>query len=175
VKTLALSLSIALLLSACKDPTPYAAAADAAGDAAAPPPSASAPPAKGSAPIPVTSAAPEKAPLQLLRLTLTSGVKDKEPIDELKAAAPGQRVWAHLAVRNRTGDPQRISLVFRVDGEERSTVDLKVEPSWSFRTWGYNTLRASDKSGELVLEVRELGGALLSTARLPIKAAPAQN
>jgi len=166
VKTLTRSIPFALIvLSACEDPTPPAAAS--AGDAA-PPPSASAPQPRPSAASPASSAAPEKPALQLLRLTLTSAVKDKEPVDELTSTAAGQRVWAHLAIRNRTGEPQRISLIFRVDGEERSTVDLKVEPSWSFRTWGYNTLRSSDKKGELTVEVRVLGGALLTTTKLPI-------
>jgi hypothetical protein len=172
VNTLASLVALSLLLVACDDGAP------ASPDAAPPPPKASTPLASGSAPMapvsappPAPSAASDKAPLSLLRLTLTSAVKDKEPVDELKAAGPGQRVWAHLAIRNRTGEARRLTLIFRVDGDERSTVDLKVEPSWSFRTWGYNTLRASDKSGELTLEVREIGGPLLTTARLPIKAA----
>ena len=46
-------------------------------------------------------------------------------------------------------------------------VDLKVEPSWSYRTWGYSTLRAGDQTGELVVEVRDDAG-VISTARLPI-------
>jgi hypothetical protein len=175
VNTLARVLSFSLLVVAvaCDDGAP------ARPDAASPEPSANPPPAPVSAPpAPVSAlgsssaATPASAPLQLLRLTLTSAVKDKEPVDELKVASPGQRIWAHLAIRNRSSEARRITLLFRVDGEERSTVDLKVEPSWSYRTWGYNTLRASDKSGELTLEVREIGGPLLSTARLPIKAAP---
>lgn len=173
VNTLAWMGMVALvwLLVACDDPAP--ASLDAAPpppSSGAAPPNASAPKTPVNAPAPPSSAAPEKAPLSLLRLTLTSAVKDKEPVDELKAAGPGQRVWAHLALRNRSSEARRLTLIFRVDGEERSTVDLKVEPSWSFRTWGYNTLRASDKSGDLTLEVRELSGPILTTARLPIKA-----
>jgi hypothetical protein len=175
VNSLAFMVALSLLLVACDDPAPASPGAALTTPvattpvASAPPAGGSAPPGEGSASRPASSAAAEKAPLSLLRLTLTSAVKDKEPVDELKAG-PGQRVWAHLAIRNRSGEARRITLIFRVDGEERSTVDLKVEPSWSFRTWGYNTLRASDKSGELTLEVRELGGPPLASARLPIKA-----
>ena len=80
-------------------------------------------------------------------------------------------MWAHVAVRNRSGKPRRISLLFRVDGEERSSIDLKIEPSWSYRTWGYNTLRPRDTSGQLTVEVRDLDdGSLLADAKLPIKA-----
>jgi hypothetical protein len=174
VNTLAWMLSLPLLLVACDDPAPAnpgAALPPHSGPPFPAPVSASTPPVSTLGPS--SSVAPEKAPLQLLRLTLTSAVKDKEPVDELEAVGPAQRVWAHLAIRNRSSDARRITLIFRVNGEERSTVDLKVEPSWSYRTWGYNTLRASDKSGELTLEVREIGGPLLTTARLPVKASPA--
>jgi hypothetical protein len=107
--------------------------------------------------------------VELLRFTLTSEVKSKEPVDHLESAEAGQRVWAHLAVRNRTGGARRVTLRFIVNGEERSTVDLNVEPSWSYRTWGYNTLRGGDKSGELVVEARDEQGELLKKATLPIK------
>jgi hypothetical protein len=102
-------------------------------------------------------------------MSLTSEVKKREPADRLLAAEPGMRVWAHVRIRNRTGDARRVSLVFRVDGDERSTVDLKVEPSWSFRTWGYNTLRGGDKRGTLTVELRDEAGALLGEAQLPIE------
>lgn len=156
------SLAALALLVACEEQAPAPAtqtsSAQPAGSAAKSPAPASA------------SAAPVKLPLQLLRFTLTSEVKAKEPVDKLDSAEAGQRVWAHLAVRNRTGVEKRITLRFLVDGDERSSVDLHVEPSWSYRTWGYNTLRASDKAGELSVEVRDDEGGLLQRATLPIKA-----
>src|SRR5690348_8258918 len=48
--------------------------------------------------------------LELLKMTLTSGIKNKEPTDVLESARPGQRVWAHLSMRNRTGRPQEIEV-----------------------------------------------------------------
>ena len=145
-------------------------------DAASPPPT----PAPSAAPSvvkpvasasarPAASAAAPTPPLQVLKLTLTSAIKDKEPIDELKEAGPGQRVWAHVAIRNRAADARRVSLVFKVDGEERSTVDLQIASSWAYRTWAYSTLRAGDKSGELTVEVRDDGGNVLGQTKLPIK------
>jgi hypothetical protein len=169
VKRIYLSLPFAWFLSACDDramPTPTSDRAP--GPALSP--SASAPaPGPTAPPTPSTSAAPEKVALSILKLTFTSAVKDKAPANELNAAGPGQRVWVHLTVRNRTGGAKRVSLIFRVGGEERSTVDLTIEPSWSFRSWGYNTLRASDTSGELTVDVREAGGPALASARLPIR------
>ena len=150
----------ALLVLACDDPPSTSAAVPAS---AAPIVTASA-----RAVASASTAAPTP-PIQVLKLTLTSEVKQKEPVDELKEAGPGQRVWAHVTIRNRAGDARRVSVVFKVDGEERSTVDLQIASSWSYRTWAYNTLRASDKSGELTVEVRDDGGAVLSQAKLPIK------
>lgn len=153
----------ALLVLACDDPpSTSAASATSVAPVLAPIATATA--------RPTASAATPAPPLQVLKLTLTSEVKQKEPVDELKDAGPGQRVWAHLAIRNRASDARRVSVVFKVDGEERSTVDLQIASSWSYRTWAYNTLRAGDKSGELTVEVRDDGGTVISTAKLPIKA-----
>ena len=106
--------------------------------------------------------------IEILRLTLTSGVRDKEPVDALTAVAPGQRVWVHLAVRNRTPAKRGIALVFRVDGDVRSTVDLDVERSWSYRTWAYNTLKPDD-GGELEVDVVNEREQIIAEARLPIR------
>jgi hypothetical protein len=166
-KPTALFAFAALLVLACDDPpSTSAAVAPSAAPSAKPVVAASARPTASAAAAPTP-------PLQVLKLTLTSEVKDKEPVDELKEAGPGQRVWAHVAIRNRATDARRVSMVFKVDGEERSTVDLQIASSWSFRTWAYNTLRAGDKSGELTVEVRDDGGNLISQAKLPIKASAA--
>jgi hypothetical protein len=141
-------------------------------DAAAPTPPASSGRTAPPAPPSSGSAAPEKPQLQVLKLVFTSEVKNKEPVDKLERAQPGQRVYAHLTLRNRGAEARPITLAFKVNGEARSKVDLKVDPSWSFRTWGYNTLRASDLTGELSLEVRDDTGAVLTTARLPIRTDP---
>jgi hypothetical protein len=142
-------------------------------DAEAPPPSAPSvrPP---SPPAPPASSSPpaEKPPLQILKLVFTSEVKNKEAVDKLERAQPGQRVYVHLTARNRGSEARPITMAFKVNGDARSKVDLKVDPSWSYRTWGYNTLRASDQTGELTVEVRDDTGAVITTARLPIKADP---
>jgi hypothetical protein len=112
----------------------------------------------------------EKPTLQLLKLVFTSEVKSKEPVDKLERAEPGQRVWAHFTLRNR-GDARTITVVFRVNGDQRSKVDLKVDSSWSFRTWAYNTLRAGDASGEITVEARDEAGVVVASASLPLKGA----
>jgi hypothetical protein len=148
--------------------TPDAGAPDAgAGDAGLPPAaSASARPA-----TPVGSASAEKPSLQILKFVFTSDVKNREPVDKLERAQPGQRVYVHLTMRNRAPDTRPITVVFRVNNDQRSKVDLKVESSWSFRTWAYNTLRAGDLTGVLTAEIRDEGGFTIATRDLPIRSA----
>lgn len=179
-KTIALFASAALILAACDEPAPAATlpasttSAQATTAQATSAPATSATASSAGAARPGASAAAPTPSLQVLRLTLTSEVKQKEPVDELKEAGPGQRVWAHVTLRNRAPDARRVSVVFKVDGDERSTVDLQVASSWSFRTWAYNTLRPGDKSGELTVEVRDDAGAVIGQAKLPIKATAAK-
>ncbi|MEO5729899.1 MAG: DUF2914 domain-containing protein [Byssovorax sp.] len=181
-KPTALFASAALLLIACDDPAPTPAPAPSAtittiattATTATSVASSAAPTIAGAAAKPSATASATTPSLQMLRLTLTSEVKQKEPVDELKEAGPGQRVWVHLTVRNRAPEARRVSVIFKVDGDERSTIDLQIASSWSFRTWAYNTLRAGDKSGELTVEVRDDAGAVIGTAKLPIKATAAK-
>jgi len=114
------------------------------------------------------TAAPDADHVELLKFSLTSAVKDKDPADALDQTKPGQRVYGHLAVRNRTSGPKRISLSFRVNGDERSVVDLTVEKSWSWRTWAYVTLRKDDK-GELTVYAFDDHGAALGEKTIPIR------
>lgn len=120
---------------------------------------------------PSSSSKPAEAPadgVDLLKMVLTSAVKNKEPADVLDSAKPGQRVYGHITVRNRTAGPKRVSLSFRVNGDERSLVDLNVEKSWSWRTWAYVTLRKEDK-GELTVHAFDDRGAELGTGSIPIR------
>lgn len=119
------------------------------------------------APAVKASAAAEDI-LDVLKFDLASDVKNKEPVDVLDHAKPGQRVYGHLTVRNRTSGTQRISLSFRVNDDERTMVDLKVEKSWSWRTWGYVTLRKDDK-GELTVYAFDDHGAELAKQSIPIR------
>ena len=135
-----------------------------ASDAASASPAASSAPAS---PPPPTSG--ERASLELLQLTLTSDVQKKEPVDTLDVAPPGSRVYAHLKLRNRSQDKRKVHIDFLVNGKVRTPLDLTIEPSWSYRTWGYNTMQAGD-TGELEVRVFDDGGSTLATARLPIKA-----
>lgn len=161
-----LAAAATLLLVACGDPAKQGSSAG-----APPASSSSLPPPARSAAAPATTAKPAAPPadgVELQRLTLTSGVKSKDPVDKLDAAKPGQRVYGHLTVRNRTSGPQRVSVSFRVNDDERAMVDLTVEKSWSWRTWAYVTLRKDDK-GEVTVHVFDDHGAELATESIPIR------
>jgi hypothetical protein len=154
-------------LGASGSPAPVDAAAS---GSPVPPASPSALPSSTSPPLVNPSASgPSQSPgeLTVLKLVFASDVKDKEPVDRLNLAEPGQRVWAHLTMRNRGAVPRAITVVFRVNGEMRSKVDLQVDPSWSYRTWAYNTLRKED-SGVLVVEIVDGEGTVVHASRLPI-------
>jgi Protein of unknown function (DUF2914) len=110
-----------------------------------------------------------RIPIELLGLTITSAVEKKEPVDKLKAATPGTRVYAHLKLRNRSNEARTVRVDFLVNGKLRTPLKLEVEPSWSFRTWGYNTVQASD-TGELEVQVYDDAGAVLEKVKLPIQA-----
>ncbi|MBK9260876.1 MAG: DUF2914 domain-containing protein [Polyangiaceae bacterium] len=134
------------------------------------PADAAAPSGTGSSAQPAPPAPPPRTrvPIELLELTITSGVEKKEPVDKLKAAAPGTRVYAHLKMRNRSSETRAVHVDFLINGKLRTPLKLNIEPSWSFRTWGYNTLQASD-SGELEVQVYDDAGTTLERVKLPIR------
>jgi len=156
-------MALAFLAASCRDaapgPVPSATAAPLA-TLAAPPPR------------PVDTRAVEDElstrPMELLRFRFTSGIEQREPKDELKAARPGQKVFAFLAIRNRTGQKRTVTLAWTVGGEARTTLDLDIDESWQFRTWGYNTVSAKDR-GALRLEVTDDAGNVLVEEELPIR------
>jgi hypothetical protein len=115
---------------------------------------------------------PKLKPLQLLRFAFASAVERKLPVDKLQIVRPGQRVWAHLTMRNRSGEERCVHVVFRVQGQSRTEVDLDVGESWSWRTWAYATLRPTDTSGQLELEATDDQGKVLVHERLPIVPEP---
>lgn len=108
-------------------------------------------------------------PMELLRFRFTSGIEGREPKDELDHARPGQRVYAYLALRNRTGRARTVTLAWKVNGEARTTTELNVDESWQFRTWGYNTVLGKDTKGTVELEVTDDAGHVVVEKAIPIR------
>lgn len=108
-------------------------------------------------------------PVELLKSQFASGIKDREPLDEIKVARPGTRTYLHLVLRNRSQRERKVQVSFSVNGDKRSEVTLNVADAWSFRTWGYNTLRKADTKGKLTAVVEDDEGHLLGELQLPIE------
>lgn len=106
-------------------------------------------------------------PMQVLAITFTSGIEGKDPADKINIARPGQRVYAHLKMRNRSGRKRCLDVTFRVGGKKRTKVRLKIGESWSWRTWAYNTLRPDDRQ-PLELTIVDDQGALVFQKKLPV-------
>lgn len=153
--------ALSALLGCGRAPDPAATLPSAAATTSGPSPSASVFLAPSASATP-----PPRLPLQVQRFVLTSDVKGKEPVDELAVAGAGRRLYAHLQLRNR-GEVRPLRLEFRVDGAVRSAIDLEAAHSWSYRTWGYNTLRASDAGS--TAEARFLDGdEVVASAKIAI-------
>lgn len=151
------AVALALALAACSESAPGGATSSGA--------PAEAPPA-----LPPSAVESEIStrPVELLSWQFTSGVAAKNPVDTITSAKPGQRVYLHLTVRNRTGKKQSLSVTFHVNGHKRTEVDLSVDESWSWRTWAYNTILETDEPGKLDVEVVDEEGHPILDASLPV-------
>ena len=147
--------------------TPAAGSASAAALASAPAAPSSAP--SGEVAEDAAEEETSTRPVELLKLVFASDVKNKEPVGSLQVAKTGQRVYAHMTLRNQSGRPRKVHLAFAVDGEQRTNVDLFVGESWSWRTWAYNTILAKDAGKKLTLEVTDDAGHPLFEGALPIQ------
>jgi hypothetical protein len=110
---------------------------------------------------------PGLKPMQLLKFTFADGVDGRDPRRRLEVARAGQRVFAHLTLRNRSGRARCVHMVFRVGGKKRTEVTLKIGESWSWRTYAYNTLR-SDDNKPLELVVTDDQGATIVREQLAV-------
>ena len=105
--------------------------------------------------------------MQVLRFTWASGVEGRDPKDRLYIARPGQRVFAHMRIRNRSGRKRCLKATFRVGGKKRTEVTLNIGKSWNWRTWAYNTVRSDDK-GPLHLRIADDQGNVVLDKKLAV-------
>jgi hypothetical protein len=115
---------------------------------------------------------PKLKPMQVLRFVFADSVKGRKPGTKLFIARPGQRVYGHLTIRNRSGRDRCLRFVFRVNGKKRTELIHKIGKSWSWRTWAYNTVHRDDGQGQLQLEVIDDQGVTLLDKRLPVVPGP---
>ncbi|MEO7108874.1 MAG: hypothetical protein ABI183_00435 [Polyangiaceae bacterium] len=129
-------------------------------------------PIDGGAPssVPTTTYEDETStrPMEVLKFQFTSAIDQRKPTDKMVLATPGDRVYAYLTLRNRSGRKRSVHLEFSVNGDKRTEMDLDVAESWSYRTWGYNTILPKDKTGKLTLSVTDDAGNPILDESLPI-------
>lgn len=154
---------LGLTTAACSDPVYHAPSAKPE------------PRATGDGPAPTPNVIEEDAgatdpdrPLEVLKFQFASAVKNREPVDKMLRARPGERVYAYVTLRNRSGRERKVHVSFRVNGKSRTEVDLDIAESWSFRTWAYNTVLKTDKPGKLEVFITDEGQDVLVEESLPI-------
>ena len=106
-------------------------------------------------------------PMQLLDFRWTSGIDQRNPKDKLRVTKPGDRVYAYLRMRNRSGRERCLRVQFRISGKKRPPITLKVGKSWSWRTWAYSTSRSDDR-GFIELLVSDDQGYEIVRQKLPL-------
>lgn len=104
---------------------------------------------------------PKLGPMLLLKFKWTSGIEGRAPRDKLNIARPGQRVYAHMHIRNRSGRKRCLRLTFRVGGKVRTKITLEIGKSWNWRTWAYNTIKSDDKGPLHLIGVDDQGRKLI--------------
>lgn len=156
------------LVSGCSDPVYVAPTASATTASVATTAIADdAPPGPGPDDSGSASVDPNK-PMEVLKFQFTSRVKGREPVDKLSRGRPGERVYAYITLRNRTGRERSVHVSLRVNGKSQSEVDLDVAESWSYRTWSYATISKNEKPGKLEVVITDDAHAVLVEQSLPI-------
>lgn len=77
-----------------------------------------------------------EGPLKILDAKAASGgVADREPVDVGSSFSTGDKITIWMAVRN-SERKETLELVWKRAGVKVASVDLEVEKSWRWRTWG---------------------------------------
>lgn len=158
---------LAGVASACSDPVYVAPVASATAETATTALADDAPPGPGPDDVGSAPVDPGK-PMEVLKFQFTSRVKGREPVDKLWRGRPGERVYAYITLRNRTGRDRSVHCSIRVNGKSQSEVDLPVVESWSYRTWAYATIPKSETKGKVDVVITDDAGQVLVEQSIPI-------
>ncbi len=114
---------------------------------------------------PSKAEAPRKpAKLQVKRLVLAQGVKDREPVEPSTSfqASEAERIYAFVEVENLSDHEGEISVAFVPPGggSPVGNVTLEVGSSPRWRTWAFT--RGARKAGEWTAVVRSETGEVLA-------------
>jgi hypothetical protein len=112
------------------------------------------------------------APLRANGLIFSSGVSQRTPQDTLRSVSVGspEKLWIYAPIFAPKGLQDSIELVWSRNGEllSRTSVSLTGGRWDGFRTWSW-TRHATQKSGEIQVDVRTSSGQLLGRTRLRVE------
>ncbi|MBH25006.1 MAG: hypothetical protein CMH57_11230 [Myxococcales bacterium] len=114
--------------------------------------------------------APSHKPrLEVIEATLAANVEDRKPVGKgTRFTTDTDKVWAWIKVRNTGDGPSPVTMIWKHEGREIFSTDLKIGVSKGWRTWTRKTI--SDKqTGPWSVEVRDQEGKLLKTLKFRIE------
>ena len=109
-------------------------------------------------------------PLRIEHGVFASGVRDKRPLDTLRAVRSGAELWAFTPVFAPAGLDDRVFHVWSRDGREVARVSLPLHGGRKegFRTWS-SSRRATAEPGDVELEVATADGQLVGTMTISVR------
>ena len=109
------------------------------------------------------------ADLSIKRLTMSTGVNDREPVGTAATFTAGaqERIYAFIEVSNPAQVESEVFVVFQSEGgRERAGVRVRVGPASRWRTWA--TSRHATKPGKWQAVVRDTKGRELARASFTV-------
>lgn len=109
-------------------------------------------------------------PLRIERGVLTSGVRDRRPVDTLHVARTGTELWAWTPVFAPAGLDDTILHIWTRDGRDVSRIPLALHGGRKegFRTWS-SSRRAAAEPGHVELDVATTDGQLIGSLTIPVR------
>ncbi|MEL6178559.1 MAG: DUF2914 domain-containing protein [Myxococcota bacterium] len=117
--------------------------------------------------------APRHKPrLEVIEAALATSVEDRQPVGRSnRFNADVGKVWAWIKVRNSGEGPSPVTMLWKHEGQEIFSTDLKVGVSKGWRTWTRKTI-SSKRTGRWTVEVRDHEDKLLKKLPFTVEAAP---
>jgi hypothetical protein len=109
-------------------------------------------------------------PLRIESGVITSGVKDKKPIDTLVQVEHGKELWAYTPVFAPSGMTDTLVHDWSGNGRKVASVRLGLlgGRKEGFRTWS-SSRQAASKPGAVQVDVATSGGQLVGRLTIPVK------
>lgn len=119
-----------------------------------------------STPLPTVSY--KEGLVQVVKAVSCAGIEKRRPFDRRSVFTPkDDKVWIWLHLSN-TGDPTKVKLLWKKEGETRWRVTLNVGKGKRWRTWARKTMGVGS-IGNWSVEVHDLEGNILDTLQFHVQ------